>query len=90
MSEKRREIRAKQRATEILSRSHYDIINSDNEVFSIIALRRIEARLIRVVLDKASEVEKDIVRKIKNPMNCTKEIWIKKIDRQDFDVVEIK
>lgn len=70
----RRAIRAAQR---ILSypEGSARVIELNNHVFHLEAIRPKEIRKIRVVLDKSTKEDVELVRNYPLPENCTKEIW---------------
>ena len=81
--------RAKKAASESLIKTGYKIIPSDNSEFCILGVRKREVRLIRVVVDKITSRDVEIVEGFELPGICTKEIWCRKLDKQDFEIKEI-
>jgi len=86
---KRRLLRAKRRATDKLIKVGYKIIQSDNNFFCIIATREREIRMIRVVIDKITEQDIEIIKDWQHPGTCSKEIWCKNLGSQNFEIKEI-
>lgn len=72
---KKRICRAKQKAIRLLMAAGYKIVKSDNETFCVIATRRREARFIRVVVDDISAKDREAVRKVDLPGDCSREIY---------------
>jgi hypothetical protein len=60
-----------------------------NHAFHLEALRKKEVRRIRIVLDKMTAEDEQIVRNEDLPEIFTKEIWIKRKNRKAFKVIEI-
>ena len=84
---KRRLIRAKKMAENILRKSGYEIIPSTNKNFCLVGTRRAEVRMIRIVIDKISDEDKKVVSLFSLPGSCTREIWCKR--GNEFEIVEI-
>ncbi len=74
---KKRAARAKSAAVTVLRKSGWDIIQSDNTTFCIIATRPTEVRFIRVVIDKVVPNDQAVVTKIRVPADnrISREIW---------------
>ena len=81
---------AKGKAEEILKKSNHKIIPSDNSIFCILAVRKKEIRLIRVVVDDITGVDEMLVKEFDHHEICTKEIWCRKYNKQDFEIMEIE
>ena len=74
---KRRIREAKKRAAEMLVDVGYDIIPSDNERVCLTATRDTEVRFIRIVIDKITPKDMELMRSLQSPGPgvCKKEIW---------------
>jgi hypothetical protein len=86
---KKRLRKAKTKAAAVLEDSKFKIIPSDNSIFCILAVRKKEIRLIRVVVDEISNTDVDLVRNFDHPEICTKEIWCRKYKCRKFEVREV-
>ena len=87
---KRRLARAKIRAGEMLQGMGYGVIQSDNSTFCILGVRNREIRMVRVVIDEVTDVDKRRVREFpQKPDNCSCEIWCKRLSRIGFEMTEI-
>lgn len=86
---KKRIARAKTRAVNILITTGYKIVPSDNSTFCILAVRKKEIRMIRVVIDGITEHDIETVKSFEPPGICTKEIWCKKHSESSFEMKEI-
>ena len=86
---KRRIRRAKERASGVLIKTGYKIVPSDNSEFCILAIRKKEIRMIRVVIDKITDHDINLIKTFEPPGICTKEIWCKTANSPDFDIKEI-
>ncbi len=90
-NDKKRLARAIRRAADVLTHSDYRVtILRQDGVFSLEAMRKREIRKIRVVLDEILEPEERQVRACRLPDVCTKEIWCKRLNDQDFLIREIR
>jgi len=72
---KRQVRRAKSAAIEKCEEMNYRIIPSDNSLFCFLAVRKMEIRMIRVIVGAISEKEIEEVRRFIPPGTCSKEIW---------------
>ena len=72
---KRRIREAKQRASQRLADADYDIIPSTNQNICIVATRDTNTRYIRIVIDDIKPEDIELIKKIRGPQNCTKEVW---------------
>ena len=86
---KQRRIRAKERAAEILIRAGYKIIPSDNSLVCLFAVRKTEWRAVRIALDEITKKDELLIREIPAPVNCSREIWLKRLNVKDFEIREI-
>lgn len=57
--------------------------------FHIECIRKNQIRMIRIVLDKISEMDIKALKEFRLPMNCYKEIWCKKVNEREFEYKEI-
>jgi len=80
--------RAKKAAIEKCRDMGYKTIISDNSLFCFLAVRRMEIRMIRVIIDDVSDKEIQQVRKFEPPGVCSKEIWRWQTSRK-FEIIEI-
>ena len=87
---KQRLNQAKGAAIFALKNSDYKIIPSDNSAFCILAVRKLEIRMIRVVVDEITANDIKIVREFDPPGICTKEIWCRKKGEKKFEIREIE
>ena len=73
---KKRLCRAKAKAIALLQSAGYKVVRSDNETFCVIATRKREVRFIRVVVDRVSERDRQLVQGIDLPCaSCSREIY---------------
>jgi hypothetical protein len=86
---KRRQLRAKNRAIEILRQAGYEIVRSDNEKVCVIGARDVELRVIRICVDKVTPADIDILRKMRflRAATVSREAWC--FDGRNFDIREI-
>ena len=87
---KNRFYKARKRAMQILEWSGYRVIAQYDGIFDIEATRELELRKIKICIDPISKTDMDQLKKIVLPQVCKKEIWIKKINSPDFEIIEIK
>ena len=75
--DKRRIREAKKRAIEMLADVGYDVIPSDNSRVCLTATRDTEIRFIRIVIDKITPQDMEIMKGLQSPdfSICKKEIW---------------
>ena len=78
--------RAIRRAIAILNNSKFKIILLNDSIFHIEAIREKEIRKIRIVIDKLLDEDIKLVKEIKLPDICTKEIWCKKNGERKFEI----
>ncbi len=83
---KKKMVRAKVAATNLLVRSGYQVVPSTNDNFCIVGIRQNEMRMIRVALDRITEQDVGLINAFRVPSNCTKEIWCK--HGQQFEIKE--
>ncbi len=86
---KRRLFRAKRRAKQVLETANYNIIPSDNSTFCILAVRKREVRMIRIVIDDITPHDRAMIQRWEHPGICSKEIWCKKMGDKNFEIEEI-
>jgi len=86
---KRRIREAKRRAIQRLEEADYDIIPSTNQSVCIVATRNTETRYIRVVIDEIKTEDIELIRKIRSPQTCSKEIWCSSFKGQKFKILTI-
>ena len=86
---KRRLLRAKKKAIDDLEKIGYKIVPSDNSTFCILGVRRLEIRMIRVVVDDITKHDISLVQAFAPPGVCSKEIWCKIEGQRDFIIKEI-
>ncbi len=67
----------------------YQVILLNNGPFHIEAIREKEIRKIRVVLEKISSTDEKIIREVKLPGICTKEIWCRKSVQRRFEKIDV-
>jgi hypothetical protein len=85
---KQRLRRAKKAAIELLEKSGYDIIESNNSTACVVGTRKAETRFIRVVVDVISDEDIKLMKQLRAHRDtCTKEIWLRKKD--GFEMREI-
>lgn len=89
-TEKKRLSRAVRRAADVLVCSNYRITLLQGEVFNLEALREREIRKIRVVLDEIKQDDEQMVKRLRLPVICAKEIWCKRHNEPTFFIKEIK
>jgi len=82
--------KARRRAMKILSLSGYHVTSLSEGAFDIEAVREIEMRKIKICIDTVSKADDKKVRKIIMPAFCRKEIWCKKKDKTNFEIIEIQ
>lgn len=85
---KRRQARAKQKAIEHFRDLGYKIVKADNAAFSFVAVRRREARFVRVVLDRITEHDIKLAQGYESPDACVREIFCQKETR--FEIREVR
>jgi len=86
---KQRLNRAKKKAIENLERTGYKIVPSDNSTFCILGVRKLEIRMIRVVIDEITPQDIALVNEFSPPGACSKEIWCKLEGERDFLIQEV-
>lgn len=86
---KRRLLRAKKKAMDDLQKIGYKIIPSDNSTFCILGVRKLEIRMVRVVIDEITKDDIAIIEKFAPPGMCSKEIWCKLEGERNFIIKEI-
>jgi hypothetical protein len=86
---KKRLRKAKTRASSLLQASNHTIISLGSPTFDFLALRKREIRLIAVLIDEPTKERRQIMREFSCPEYCTKEIWIKQFDSNEFTIQEI-
>jgi len=86
---KQRLNRAKKKAIENLERTGYKIVPSDNSTFCILGVRKLEIRMIRVVIDEITAQDISLTNEFSPPGACSKEIWCKKEGKRDFFIKEV-
>lgn len=64
------------------------VICLNNHVFHLEAIREKEIRKIRITFDEITDEDIRIVKEIKLPEICTKEIWCRK-EGKNFDVKKV-
>lgn len=80
---------AKKKAKEKLEKDKWDVINSDNEKVCFLAtFGNSVTRLIRVVIDDITEIDREIISKLRVKEHDYKEIWCKSDTQRDF-IIEI-
>lgn len=80
---KKRMRRAVQAAVKLLSYpegNHDYVYKLGSGPFHIQAIRKLEIRYIRIVLDEIKKDDEKLVLKIKIPPNCTREIWCRALN----------
>lgn len=88
---KKRLNRAVRSAASLLDRPEYGkVIILDNHVFHIEAIREKEIRKIRIVLDKITKDDIDLVKNFELPNICTKEIWCRIRNKSKFLIKKIQ
>jgi hypothetical protein len=86
---KQRLRRAKKAAIELLEKSGYDVIESDNRKVCVIGSRKAETRFVRVVVDEISDKDIKLVEGLRTHRDtCTKEIWLRQ--KNGFKMKEIR
>jgi hypothetical protein len=86
---KQRLNRAKKKAIENLEKTGYKIVPSDNSTFCILGVRKLEIRMIRVVIDEITKQDESLVNEFSPPGTCSREIWCKVEGERDFLIKEI-
>jgi len=86
---KRRLRRAKEKAVNDLEKTGYKIVPSDNSAFCILGVRRLELRMIRVVIDEITRKDIELVEGFHPPGTCSKEIWCKVEGQRNFIIKEV-
>lgn len=79
--------RAIEQAVNSLS-PRWEISILKNHVFHIEAIRPKEVIRIRVVLDRITNEDREIVASAKLPDIFTREVWIKRGGRKGFEIIE--
>jgi len=86
---KRRIREAKKRAIQQLIDTDYDIIPSTNQNICVVATRNTETRYIRIVVDEIKAEDIELIKKIRSPQTCSKEIWCSPFKGQKFKILTI-
>lgn len=78
------------RAIEQAARSltRYEVSILRNHAFHIEAVRPKEVIRIRIVLDRMTDQDEKLIRAAKLPDIFSRECWIKKRNRKNFEIVE--
>jgi len=84
---KRQLRRAKQAAMKQCTRMKYHIIKSDNSLFCFMAVRKMEIRMIRVIVGPIDERACAEIKAFVPPTVCSKEIWC--WVNGHFEIIEI-
>lgn len=87
---KKRQARAKQAVIDLLQKTGWDIIQSNNSKVCVIATRRTEIRMIRVVVDAISDDDQRAVRSFSLPgiPQCIREIWCQRENGFEINPVD--
>jgi len=85
----RRINRATASAITVLKRAKFKIRLLDGKPFHIEAIRKREIRNIRITIDEILKEEERLVANYELPDNCSKEIWCRKENKKDFNVLTI-
>ena len=85
-AQKRRTAHAKECAKAMFRSVGYDIFNSDNQVYCFTAsIGGIFERKVRVVVDKISQEDKDLVARLRIQNTQTKEIWCRPYNSREWE-----
>ena len=88
VAKQRRTAHAKEAAKGLFRSVGYDIFNSDNQVYCFTAsIGGIFERKVRVVVDKISQEDKDLVEKLRIQNTQTKEIWCRPYNSREWERV---
>jgi len=88
VAKQRRTAHAKEAAKGLFRSVGYDIFNSDNQVYCFTAsIGGIFERKVRVVVDKISQEDKDLVEKLRIQSTQTKEIWCRPYNSREWERV---
>jgi len=87
---KNRLYRAKCRARQILIRNGYSVTLLPGSFFDLEAWDEDGMKKIKICLDVIPKSTFDAIKKIEFPSFCRREIWLKKIDSTEFEIIKIK
>ena len=87
--EKKRLRKAKARARELLTTSNHIVIPLVYPIFDFLVIRKKEIRLITIATSDPSDHEKRAIAGFRCAEMCTKEVWIKRRNSDDFEIREI-
>ena len=84
-----RAARAKQAVEYELQKQGFEVIRSDNRRICLVALKQNEMRVIKICLDKLTPTDTSILGSIPAPVNCSRELWVRKKGVYQFSVHKI-
>lgn len=88
-SSKRKLLQDRKVAAKKLRGTGYGVFSFDDGPFSIIAVRLMEARFVRIVLGKIGPEDVSVCSGVSVPTNCAREVWRRIGNSQEFDIKQV-
>ena len=82
--------KARRRAKTLLLSCGYHVLTFSDGPFDLEASREFELRKIKICMDTITKSDRETLAKITLPAFCQKEIWLKKSDTPNFDIIKIQ
>ena len=82
---KKRIYKAKRKAAADLRDMGYFVIETDDRNAGLIGFQKTDIRIVRVVLDKITPLDRVMLKAIPYPgTSCSRELWLRKFGRKTF------